>query len=69
MDAHQGLKLNRDVRKLEVPILTPAVHSLFGTWLLTMFRLVVIHSKILSFTFYSSLMLYTNSPVTDDFQA
>lgn len=69
MDAHDGLKLNGDVRKLNVPILTPAVHILFGTWLLTTFKLVLTHSNILSFTLQSSLMLYTNLPVTNVFQA
>lgn len=69
MDAHHGLKVNRDMRKLNVAVLTPTVHSLFGTWLLIVFRLVVIHTKILIFTFQSSLMLYTDLPVTDDFQA
>jgi len=51
MDAHHGLTLNRDIRNLNTPILTPAVHSLFRTWLLIIFRLVGVHSKILSFTF------------------
>lgn len=57
------------MRKLNVPILPPAVHRLLGTHVLIMFRLVIIHSKILSFNFQSSLMLYTNSQVRDDFQA
>lgn len=63
------LKLNRYMKKLNVLILPPAVHMLHGTQLLIMFRLVIIHRKILSFNFQSSMKLYTNSQVTDDFKA